>query len=505
MHTEMKTVSELKIDPVRNATERLVTLLMLALIFLMAARSPLDGDLFWHLKAGEQTVVMGSPLVIDPFSHTRLGEAWINHSWLAQVFLYFLWQAGSWLAIGFWVAGTVSLIFWVLFKRLNGPFGLRIGVVLLAAVTSAPLWTPRPQLFSLFFLAILVGFLNDFKQDQRRMWILPGIFCLWSNLHGGYVLGLIYLGTFIIGNLIEVVFSPGEFRKQKLLDFAQSLLVWFVSFAVTAINPNGIKMWLVPFQTVEVQLLQQLINEWASPDFHDPSQMVMLFFSAMVILSLCFTRKEKRAVDVVIFLTFALMAFIARRNIGPYALVAAPILCYYADGIPMWESIKNQFDWSKIKLSGNHSASPKRVNRGINLVLFGLICFFSAIKLYAVTYPGWMDAQIEKQYPVQAVQYLSATDPMDGNLFNEYNDGGYLIFLLPSQPVFVDGRTDLFGDEILSDWLSVINTQGNWEDKLNHYEISRVLVNRSRPLAYALQLRQWEKLYEDQGWVIYER
>ena len=31
-------------------------------------------------------------------------------------------------------------------------------------------------------------------------------------------------------------------------------------------------------------------------------------------------------------------------------------------------------------------------------------------------------------------------------MFNSYNWGGYLMFALPDMPVFVDGRTDLYGD-----------------------------------------------------------
>jgi hypothetical protein len=41
-----------------------------------------------------------------------------------------------------------------------------------------------------------------------------------------------------------------------------------VSVLTVLINPNGIQTWLIPFKTVGVKVLQTLIDEWASPDFH---------------------------------------------------------------------------------------------------------------------------------------------------------------------------------------------------------------------------------------------
>ncbi len=492
-------------DPIRLATERLVFALLLALIFLMAARTPLDGDLFWHIKAGEQTVLSGSPVVQDVFSHTRLGEPWTNHSWLAQVVLYGLWQMGSWLAVGGWVAATVTLIFGLLFHRLVGPFALRVVVLTLAAVTSAPLWTPRPQLFSLLFLVLLIGFMQRRGEHPRQIWLLPIFFCLWSNLHGGYILGLIYLGVCLLGDVFNSITVPQNERAPVLRAAARLAGVGLISFAATAINPNGLRMWLIPFQTVRVDLLQQLINEWASPDFHDPAQMVMLLFSAIGLLSFSFTRQRKQAVDVVLFLVFAGMAFTARRNIGPYALVAAPILCRYAADLPAWGILRDGLKKIFGRLSGLAAAQPKKINRGVNLVLFGLVCFAALLKLYAVTYPGWVAVQTEKEYPLRAVLALQTLPPAGGNLFNEYNDGGYLIFALPSQPVFVDGRTDLFGDEILADWLAAIQADETWEQIFKQHQIGRVLIAKNRPLAFALAGSGWRQVYADTKWVIYER
>ena len=65
------------------------------LVFIMAARTPLDTDFWWHIRAGEVTWQTAKPLLTDQFTFTRQGQPWTNHSWLAEVILYLVFQAGG--------------------------------------------------------------------------------------------------------------------------------------------------------------------------------------------------------------------------------------------------------------------------------------------------------------------------------------------------------------------------------------------------------------------------
>ena len=53
---------------------------LLLLIFIMAARTPLDSDMWWHLRAGEETWINREVYSEDTFSFTRDGDPWLNHS-----------------------------------------------------------------------------------------------------------------------------------------------------------------------------------------------------------------------------------------------------------------------------------------------------------------------------------------------------------------------------------------------------------------------------------------
>src|SRR5688572_19235069 len=72
---------------------RFVVLFTFIAVFVMAVRAPLDTDTLWHLRAGEWQVQNQSLLRVDLFSHTRAGEAWINHSWMSQFIIYGFYSA----------------------------------------------------------------------------------------------------------------------------------------------------------------------------------------------------------------------------------------------------------------------------------------------------------------------------------------------------------------------------------------------------------------------------
>ena len=70
-------------DQRKNQTfEKLLLVVTLVLVFLMTARTPLDSDMWWALRAGKETWQQQAPYTIDTLSHTFTGQLWISHSWL---------------------------------------------------------------------------------------------------------------------------------------------------------------------------------------------------------------------------------------------------------------------------------------------------------------------------------------------------------------------------------------------------------------------------------------
>jgi hypothetical protein len=84
-------------------------------------------------------------------------------------------------------------------------------------------------------------------------------------------------------------------------------------------------------------------------------------------------------------------------------------------------------------------------------------------------------------------------------LFNTYNWGGYVVWALyPRYLSFVDGRTDLFGDEILQEYLQAWRAEPGWPEILARWRIRVALLEPNAPLARALDEAGWTSAYRDE-------
>jgi hypothetical protein len=76
---------------------------------------------------------------------------------------------------------------------------------------------------------------------------------------------------------------------------------------------------------------------------------------------------------------------------------------------------------------------------------------------------------------------------------------------LREYPVYVDGRTDLYNDELLTEWLNIVQAKPGWQQKLNERNVNLVLLEPSWQLSSVLPYEGWALLYEDKDAVVYGR
>src|SRR5439155_11229161 len=90
--------------------------------------------------------------------------------------------------------------------------------------------------------------------------LLP-VMTLWSNLHGGFVVGLLFAGLLGIEAMLEV---PASGRLVALRG-------WGVFLALSAlaalISPNGITLFTLPLHMLQMGFATSSISEWRSADF----------------------------------------------------------------------------------------------------------------------------------------------------------------------------------------------------------------------------------------------
>jgi hypothetical protein len=134
-----------------------------------------------------------------------------------------------------------------------------------------------------------------------------------------------------------------------------------------------------------------------------------------------------------------------------------------------------------------------------------IIIGLALVKVYVVTQPELVERYQQEIFPVQAVAWIEINHP-DGNLFNDYNWGGYLVWELRDMPVFIDGRTDLYDDELLTDYLLTLSGEADWQQTLDRFGVEVVLIKRDSGLARALEHTVgWSREYADGLAVVYVR
>ena len=117
-----------------------------------------------------------------------------------------------------------------------------------------------------------------------------------------------------------------------------------------------------------------------------------------------------------------------------------------------------------------------------------------------------IDKGQRQKAPVRAVEWLKTASPRPpGPMYNSHNWGGYLIWALPDEPVFADGRTDVYG-EFLLDYVTVMFARPGWQAVLDQYHVRMALMERDSFLAAMLATRpEWGLMYRDDQAEIWTR
>jgi hypothetical protein len=322
-------------------------------------------------------------------------------------------------------------------------------------------------------------------RDRRWLWALPAVFAVWVNCHGSFALGLAILGLHVLTSRLD--FECGLVKSEAWAPDAQRsvLYVFCGSMLALLLNPVGVKLAAYPLNLFFTQADNlAFISEWQPLDLGSERGTGVFALIAGIALLTMLRRKVLRVEELALLLIGLRLAVSHSRMIFVFGILAAPILCRLA--ADLWRG----YDWRE--------DFPR-----LNAVLMA-----AALGVAAMGFPSAaaIERQIEQNNPTQAMAFIRQTG-LEGRMLNHYAWGGYLIWALPEQKVFIDGRTDIF------DWTGVLKDYMLWwsvrEDPrklLDDYRIDYCLLPRDAAITRVMGLiAGWKEAYADDQSVIFVR
>ena len=405
--------------------------------FWYIAVKNLDPDMGWHLRVGEQIVNTGEIPRHDTFSHTMPGFEWVDHEWLVDAWLWRMQNLNLWWVVTavFTALAFLPFLVWIIrAERLSW-----LWIIFLSALSVSPFIGVRPQIISLFLFFIVFEMFSALGAKHWRWAVLPAIFFIWANLHGGFIAGLVLFVSFLIAR---------KFPKIALASFAASVLTAFI-------NPYSWKLYEEILTVLLSSDTTKYIKEWLS--IASSGNIPILVFLALFLA--LFIRYWKQYPITILLPTalFFIMGVKSMRNFPLFLIVALPFI-FSAIELLRNEAIKSQ------ELAP-FSARTRKILRFVTITLF-------IIPIAYAGYLMWHRKGGKSVYPEKAVSFMEQKIKSGewGNvvLLNEYGWGGYLIWRLPEVKVFIDGRMPHWiasnGDSAMKDYIK-ITKPGDIEEK----------------------------------------
>ena len=489
-----------------RSSRRLLVVVFMLVIFAAAARPIKDPDFYWHLKTGQYLMETRTIPGVDIFSFVKFGSEWVTHEWMSELFMYSVFRVFGYLGLIVLFSGIITATFSVAYRRCKqvAPHPYIAGFALiLGAAATIPTWGVRPQMFSMLFASIFVIVLGDYCRNvrTRAIWLLIPLTVLWVNMHAGFAMGLALIVLTIASLLTDGLLLPKTSLKEQWPRVRTLCFLLAACIGAVCLNPSGARMYSYPFETLTSHAMMQYIQEWKSPDFHEPMFQALALLFLATFSALALSGKRARPGELLVLVVTALATLRSSRNVPFFALVAIPLLAEHS-----WHWVINQ-PWGQwfTKPERRETGSSLSLKIALNILLL-LITPLTVIAIRVGNSVANQQATEAALYPAAAVDFIEKEKPPQP-IFNEYVWGGYLIWRLhPEYRVNMDGRADVYGDALVEEFLAVHDGEPKWREALDRQGIRTVLVKSDVPLASLLrQDIAWQKVFEDNASVIFVR
>ena len=417
---------------------RLLACVVALTVMRSVAFNSAEADLWGHVLYGSEIVRSGSIPATTTHSFTATSFHWINHEILAEVALAIGAHAIGidGLLICKALLGALIFVLMAWCSRINGIHATSQCVLLFLVANCLELFfVLRPQVISFVLLSLMLTILTtvfrNWSVGQVRtdrlscLWLLPLIFIVWANSHGGFLAGLGILITYFAGRSIEAVRRLGIKSIQMIV---QLFVVSLTCALATLVNPYGV--YLITWLVTSLSVPRPEIAEWCPiyPEVIGFSSFVTLLGISITVLT---ATKEKRDwTHVIILAVLAWQSLLHFRHIALFAIACG-----------FWLPAHLQSTLSSVAVYLQPVLSRLASSRPLSLSVTFVLSAVIAVSTFRLVNSFQILPVDGNEYPIDAIHFMHE-NRISGRAVVSFNWAQYAIAALPDLTVAFDGRYD---------------------------------------------------------------
>ena len=431
-----------------------------AAVLLTTLGPIVSGDFWWHLRTGKWILNEGRLPIIDPFSHTAGDTPWVLQEYGSQIIYAVVHGLTGFGGLKLFATLLSLALLAVVWRRARKTFERPWAALFtcLFALLFALKWELRPHLFSILIFFWLENNLFRHKgalsmscaetPDRRRCLELFVLSMVWVQLHAEALFAPI---------LVLAVLTGAAISNARGHSSGRHTLAWVGMFLCALLGTMASPLFLEPhhYALFGRGVPQDFIEEWfrpwvlpGDPRFAPLTIPLFATYCATLLIGGLFTLRtlvhklgrNKNQNEI----SWERLAFLAGCLL--FALSARRFF---------WLAWFPLFDAAVLSLRGRANLAALSKAPALGAALFGILLFpthypqSAARSIVAGQAGSLVDPAL---FPAHAANF-AADAGLEGNLYNPYEWGGYLGWILrDAAPVFIDARTVLFEDVILERW-----------------------------------------------------
>jgi len=375
--------------------------------------------------------------------------------------------------------------------------------------------TLRSHIFSFLFFTLELYWLECVRfglKEKHSLWLLVPLITLWGNLHGGFVMGLLLL----------ICYGLGEALLQRKLQVG--MFHWIIAvvsgLTLGVLNPYGFSYWIFLFQAWTLD--RSMIGEWTPLRFDNwkflPAQLAFLLGTSIPLMRWAFRNQQDPeetqsllTPTIVLFMVIAMMLKALRMQpFVAWTLIAFLPLFFSPDFI-------RRVVPKPVKTFSKKQASLVCTTLPSLILLFAL-----GMTIYLQITGNLLKVNLSDEmsppsisgtrYPVGAIEYLRQS-PFHGNLMVFFGAGEFALWeLYPRFKISMDGRYE----EVYNQKQFMENHIAYYSRNIKANQTATALINQSKAdfiltepsipnVGMLIQSNLWKPVYTDAYFVVLAR